>query len=289
MPDITKTFFLARDLTGPNPYRGANHLPLPTNPHELLLRGFRPGDGKKLQDFLTGELPTGEPKPRKLPREIANQVAHHINLHRHNDRIAEPGYVLQLVAAGEPKIQWILEIASVKEGRNVPQHKPEIHNAIERYQHGEKIVFQSELDNLLINHWERTIHYSINVITFDSVGDMDVWLERYGPSILASKELHRIEPIQEPKPATPWFEMMNWQRLPEEIVNRMDSGAKELAFPSNLQMARHALHAAPGPIVLQPFTFLWELIKEHGEHGPHHCVHTQFKADIHVVLCEGRV
>lgn len=107
------------------------------------------------------------------------------------------------------------------------------------------MVLRSELDNLFVKHWLRRMHCTVNVIAFDSVGDMDVWLERFGPSTLATKDLHRREPVQEPK-------------------------------------------AAPGPLLVQPFTLPWEAIKEPGERGPQGCVHTLFQADLRVVFSLGR-
>lgn len=286
MADLTRSFFLDRDLLGADKYRGRNHLPLPTHPTELLLEGFRPGDGKRLQDFLTGKWPTGE-EPRKLPPEVANDVAHIINQHRHGDRVHEPGYVVQLVAVGSPHLHWTLELASVKDGRYDPAHTPAMAKAIERQQQGLPAVFKSELDNLFIRYWHRKIHYTVNVITFDSVGDMDVWLERWGPSTLATKRLHAETPVQEPASPTPWFETLGWQRMPAELVARMDSGAKWLVFPTDADMRWKAVKAAPGGIVLLPFTFLWEWIKEHGEHGPQNCVHTMFNGDLRVVRRDG--
>lgn len=289
MGDISKAFFIARQFDGPQPYRGVNHLVLPTHPHELLLDAFRPGDGHRLQQLLTGEWPSGEKNPRKLPREVANEVARHINAHRHAARIHEPGYVLQLVATGAPDLHWTLQKISGKAGRYDPLQGPAGAQALARRGKGQPVVFRSELDNLEIEHFERAIHYVVHVVTFDSVGDLDAWLERYQRSTLATKELHRSEPVQEPKAAVPWFELTDWQRLPGELIQRLDPQARALLFPSVAQMAGRALSAARGPFVTLPFSFMLQLFREADEHGPHNCVHTRFLADIRVVRSEGQV
>ena len=286
MADLTRRFFLDRELEGEGVYRGRNHLPLATHPTELLLEAFRPGDGKRLQTFLTGKWPTGD-APQKLPPEVANEVAHIINTHRHGDRVAEPGYVVQLVAVGDAQLHWDLEIASVKDGRYSPMHTPAAAEARARQAKGQPTVFKSELDNLFIRHWLRAIHYTINVITFDSVGDMEAWLEHWGLSTLTTKRLHALTPVQEPAAPTPWFQTLGWQRLPEDLIARLDSGARWLVFPTEAEMRSKALKAAPGGLLLLPFTFLWEWIKEHGEHGPHNCVHTLFSGDLRVVRRDG--
>lgn len=289
MGDITKAFFIERAFDGPQPFRGVNHLPLPTHPQELRLEGFRPGDGQRLQELLTGDWPTGEKEPRKLPREVANEVAHHINEHRHAARVGQTGYVLQLVAAGSPQLHWTLKKISAKAGRFDPLRSPVAAEALARRDRGEHVVFKGELDNLEIEHFERRIHYTVNVVTFDSVGDMDVWLDRYARSTLATKDLHREEGVREPKPPLPWFELTDWQRLPGDLVMRLDADARALVFPSGVQMAARALSAAGGPFVMLPFAFLRQLFREADEHGPHNCVHTRFLADIRVVRSEGRV
>jgi hypothetical protein len=288
MGDITRRYFLDRDFTGPEPYRGRNHLPVPSHPTELLLEGFHPREGPKLQALVTGKWPTGEPKPRKLPDAVMHEVAHLINEHRHRARVGPTGYVIQLVATGEPRVHWTLEIASGKAGRYDPMHSPAAAEAKARHAKGLPAVFKSELDNLFIRHWLRRIHYTVNVIAFDSVGDMDVWLQRFGPSTLATKDLHRQEPVQEPREPTPWFELHGWQRLPDELIARFDSGAMWLVFPDEADMLGRAVKAAPGPLLVQPFTLLWEAMKEHGERGPKGCVHTLFQADLRVVFSLGQ-
>lgn len=289
MGDITKAFFIERAFNGPQPYRGVNHLPLPTHAHELLLDAFRPGDGQRLQDVLTGDWPTGEKKPRKLPKDVAHEVAHHINVHRHAARIGQPGYVLQLVATGSPQLHWTLKKISAKAGRFDPLQSPVGEEALARREQGEHVVFKSELDNLEIERFERRIHYTVNVVAFDSVGDLDVWMDRYQRSTLATKNVHREEVVQEPKAPLPWFELTDWQRLPGELIARMDEGARTLVFPSGIQMAGRALSAAGGPFVMLPFAFMRQLMREADEHGPHNCVHTRFLADIQVVRSDGRV
>lgn len=289
MSDITRTFFLARDPSGPNPYRGANHVPLQGATHQLVFETYKPGDGPRMQAFLTGEIPTGESRSRKLPKEVANEIAHLVNEHRHSrDLVAQPGYIIQMVASGSPELHWTLEKLSTKEGRfdalNAAKNAAAIKEAAAQ---GKAVVMKSELDNLGIKIWERAIHYTVNLITFGSHTDMEIWAERYERSPQFAKEAFQVKAIKKPKAPLPWFETLNWQRLPSEFIARMDSGAKALVFPSNLQMLGHAVHAAPGPLLIQPFTILWELIKEHGEHRPHNCVHTLFKADVHVVLAEG--
>lgn len=289
MGDITKAFFIARDFTGPLPFSGVNHLPLPVHPHELRLEAFRPGDGHRLQEVLTGDWPTGEKAPRKLPRALANEVAHHINVHRHAARVGETGYVLQLVAAGSPQLHWTLRKIALKGGRFDPLKGPAGPEALARHERGEAVVFKSELDNLEIDRFQRRVHYVVHVIAFDSVGDMEVWLDHYRLSTLATKDLHRAEVVQEPVPPTPWFELTNWQRLPGELIQRLDKGAHDLLFPSAAQMAGRALDAARGPLLTLPFAFMGELFREADERGPHNCVHTVFQADIRAVLSHGQV
>ena len=90
----------------------------------MLLEAFQPGDGQRLHDGVTGDWPTGEKKPRKLPKEVANEMAHHINGHRHSARIVQPGYVLQRVAVGSPHLHWTLQKISAQAGRLGPLHGP---------------------------------------------------------------------------------------------------------------------------------------------------------------------
>lgn len=289
MSDITKTFFLARDPGGAKPYRGINHVPLQGATHQLVFETYKPGDGPRMQAFLTGEVATGEPKSRKLPKEVANEVARLVNEHRHSGKLVDqPGYVIQMVATGSPELHWTLEKLSIKTGRfdqlNAAKAGAAIKQAAEQ---GKQAVMKSDLENLGIKVWERAIHYTVNLITFGSYNDMEIWARRHERSPLFAKDAFQVKAIKKPKEPLPWFETLNWQRLPSEFIARMDSGARELVFPTNLQMIEHAVHAAPGPLLIQPFTILWELIKEHGEHGPHNCVHALFKADVRVVLAEG--
>lgn len=289
MSDITKTFFLARDPAGPNPYRGVNHIPLHSATHQLVFETFKPGDGTRMQAFLTGDIPTGEQKSRKLPKEVANELAHLVNEHRHSKKlVAQPGYVIQMVATGGLALHWTLEKLSTKAGRFDRFNAAKIEAACkEAAEQGKTVVMKSDLENLGIKVWERAIHYTVNLITFGSYTDMEIWAERHERSPQFAKDAFQVKAIRKPKEPLPWFETLNWQRLPSEFIARMDSGAKALVFPTNMQMIEHAVRAAPGPLLIQPFTILWELMKEHGEHGPHNCVQTLFKADVRVVLAEG--
>jgi hypothetical protein len=285
MSDITKTFFLAHDPFGENPFRGVNHIPLQSSRHSLVFETFKPGDGTRMQAFLTGDIRTGEQMPRKLPKEVANKVAQLVNEDRHSrGHYAKPGYVIQVVATGGSELHWTLEKISLKAGRYDRYYaaKKFKHDIGEAINQEKGIVSKSDLKNLVIKEWDRAIHYTINIITFGRYTDMEMWAQHYAhiPQFAPFLKISKKEPSE-------WFKLLNWQRLPTEFIDRMDSGAKEFVFPTNWQMIRHAVHKAQGPIYVQPITFFFELANEHSEHGPQNCVHTLFKADIKIVLGEG--
>lgn len=287
MAKIGREFFLARKFKAPDPYVSANFIPVPTQYHELECVEFEPGEGPRFKEFLTGKMNTGESKPRALPKDVYNKVAHLVNIHRSTHRDGNTAYVVLLLGVGGNRVSWSLEKMSSKAGRFDPVKMGA--NNLKDHPRAETAVFQSELDNLRIKCWHRELHYTIYLTTFESMQEMNLWWIRYSTSTQITKRVHMLEQITRESPSPPyfWFKTMGWQRLPDDFISNLDDDAKALVFPSDWQITKNALKAAPGPGQLLPFTFLYELNKEASMRGPQNCVKTEYQADVKIVLCRG--
>lgn len=290
MPDIDKAFVLARDFTGQDHFRSVNRITVPCHPRELVLDAFRPGDGAEFTRLLTGPLPTGEPDPRKLPEEISNAVAHLVNVHRKQPAAAKPGYLVQMVGVGASEMDWTLELLSARQGRFDVAKLPGMEEAVAARKAGKVFALKGEMDNLRIKTWHRRIHYTVNLVTFDRVADLDTWIERYGKSTLVAKDLHLIEPIQRPTPPVPWFTRDGWQHLPPEVIDRLDKDAKALVFPGGWRKVANAISGVTGPLPMMVAMFLWDFGHQLSESDrPDDVVPTQFEGDVSVLLCRGKL
>lgn len=280
MGDIGKEFFLARNFTGSDPYMGTHGIPVPTKPHELVVRTFEPGQGSEFRDFLRGKMYTGEPKPRPLPGDMANRVARLVNEHRRGHEGSHTAYIFQLFGEGGNFVTWSLEPMSSRAARFDPVKTQSEQTIREARDHGLK----SEMGNLRIKRWHRTLHYTIYLTAFESVGAMNTWVACYSRTPLSDQNHHRrpTGPVGE---AEFWFETMGWQELPQGFISRLTSEAKALVFPSAARQMWQALEMASGPMILLPITWAYHLGMQDDRHGPKNCVCTQYHAKARLIFC----
>lgn len=296
MGDTGKEFLLARNPVGAAPCMGTRGIQVSTRLHDLEDRTFRPGQGPEFRDFLRGKMNTGERKPRALPGEVANRVAHLMNRHRsekHQEGKHGTAYIVQLYGRGSKFVRWSLERLSLRKAARFAPLKtdPTLGPAIrEARAQGRHEVLKSEMDNLRIRRWHRELHYRIYVTAFAgatvSAGEiaMEDWRRRYGhlPLWRQSQARKRAQPSEQ---QALWLDTMGWQKLPEELIARLKNDARTLVFPSAFKQIREAVkRSSGGPLLAIPLAG-YQLVREDDRYGPANCVWTQYHAYVHLSFC----
>ena len=301
---VTLPVLLSRNFVGGgDQYASRFSLPVEETAFSTERKVVGEGEGRQLQRFLNSPVHSSPISPsrtrapsRKLPKWIYNAVERYVvqSGRRHK------GYTFELVGIGEPSITWHLKrLVSRRAMRYNPVKLWGGEQARKALAANKPLMFESEKDKLMIDHWLRRIHYVLRANAFNEKAEMDRWIAR--ERLIASRQgggktkaivRRGADPIVSNPPAgsegRPWFNTVGWYAFPQSLLSHMRRDAQEFAFsgPSDKRLFRAYIARGPDNPILNFFNLPLEAGSLNRRRCPSGTVFTEFNCDLRLEIYE---